>query len=129
MPARWAAVPDCERPNKWREAMDDEDCAFEKKQKKLERELAKDGKKIRDRNPYKELIPQLQTLDDFLAANGKAAKREKALVVKFYSRQCNACLRIAAKYVRGADVPRTGRGGAVAATRIFRGQVVGLRRG
>ena len=39
-------------------------------------------------------------LDDFLKANAHAQSREKALVVKFYSRQCRACLRIAAKYRR-----------------------------
>ena len=94
IPARWQKVPDCERPNKWRELMDDEDCKFEKQQKKLLGE----GKKIND--PYVEIIPQLKTLDDFLKANAHAQSREKALVVKFYSRQCRACLRIAAKYRR-----------------------------
>ena len=74
--------------------MDDEDCKFEKQQKKLLGE----GKKIND--PYVEIIPQLKTLDDFLKANAHAQSREKALVVKFYSRQCRACLRIAAKYRR-----------------------------
>ena len=44
IPARWQKVPDCERPNKWRELMDDEDCKFEKQQKKLLGE----GKKIND---------------------------------------------------------------------------------
>ena len=84
-----------ERPNKWRELMDDEDCKFEKQQKKL---LLGEGKKIND--PYVEIITQLETLDDFLQANAHAQAREKALVVKFYSRQCRACLRIAAKYRR-----------------------------
>ena len=70
------------------------DCKFEKQQKKLLGE----GKKIND--PYVEIIPQLKTLDDFLKANAHAQSREKALVVKFYSRQCRACLRIAAKYRR-----------------------------
>ena len=94
IPARWQKVPDCERPNKWREVLDEEDCKFEKQQKKLLGE----GKKIND--PYVEIIPQLRTLDDFLKANAHAQAREKALVVKFYSRQCRACLRIAAKYRR-----------------------------
>ena len=94
IPMRWQKVPDCERPNKWREVLDEEDCKFEKQQKKLLGE----GKKIND--PYVEIIPQLNTLDDFLKANAHAQAREKALVVKFYSRQCRACLRIAAKYRR-----------------------------
>ena len=94
IPMRWQKVPDCERPNKWREVLDEEDCKFEKQQKKLLGE----GKKIND--PYVEIIPQLKTLDDFLKANAHAQAREKALVVKFYSRQCRACLRIAAKYRR-----------------------------
>lgn len=98
LPSRWQKVPDCERPQKWREVFDDEDCKFEKTQKKLEKEAEVQGKKIND--PYVEIIPQLKTLDDFLKANALAQERQKAIVVKFYSRQCRACLRIAAKYRR-----------------------------
>ena len=98
LPSRWQKVPDCERPQKWREVFDNEDCKFEKKQKKLDKEAEVQGKKIND--PYVEIIPQLKTLDDFLKANALAQKRQKAIVVKFYSRQCRACLRIAAKYRR-----------------------------
>jgi len=64
-------------------------------------EAAKVSEDIRavSRN-YTELVPTLLTMDDFVAANLRAAGGNRLVVVKFYSKQCRACLRIAAKYRR-----------------------------
>ena len=39
-------------------------------------------------------------MDDFLAACERGRKSNRLVVVKFYSKRCRACLRIAAKYRR-----------------------------
>ena len=39
-------------------------------------------------------------MDDFIEVNEKAAKEDRLVVVKFYSKGCRACLRIAAQYRR-----------------------------
>ena len=114
IPARWKKLHDCERPNKWRELLDDEDCATYNLYRDefadgpgaalaiSERAAAEASKKVNanmSRN-YTELVPTLKTLDEFLEANERAEKERRLVVVKFYSRKCRACLRIAAKYRR-----------------------------
>ncbi|EOD06142.1 hypothetical protein EMIHUDRAFT_204762 [Emiliania huxleyi CCMP1516] len=49
---------------------------------------------------WRELVPSLVTVEQFLAANERAEARGRLLAVKFYSQRCRACLRIAAKYRR-----------------------------
>ena len=49
---------------------------------------------------YSDLVPHLASIDDFLSASRSAVQQNKMLVVKFYSKRCRACLRIAAKYRR-----------------------------
>ena len=47
---------------------------------------------------YQELVPNLVTFEDFLEANERAEESGKLVIVKFYSKKCRACLRIAALY-------------------------------
>ena len=49
---------------------------------------------------YKDLVPQLVSLKDFIEANAISNVRDRLVVVKFYSRQCQACMKIAALYRR-----------------------------
>jgi len=107
MPARWKNVHDCERPSRWREQLDDEDCKV--RLEELERGGASDdGQVVYDvggsssgaDSGYSDLVPHLASIDDFLSASRSAVQQNKMLVVKFYSKRCRACLRIAAKYRR-----------------------------
>jgi len=117
IPPRWRKLHDCDRPSKWRELLDEEDCkifnlhrqdfedgpgaAIAIAERTAAAEAAKVSEDIRavSRN-YTELVPTLLTMDDFVAANLRAAGGNRLVVVKFYSKQCRACLRIAAKYRR-----------------------------
>jgi thiol-disulfide isomerase/thioredoxin len=96
MPARWAKVHDCERPTRWREALDDHDCQLLKE----EETATRTGRPAPAGTNYTELIPPLSSLDGFLAAAAASERRDRLVVVKFYSRQCRACRRIAARYRR-----------------------------
>ena len=49
---------------------------------------------------YDDVVPNLVTMSEFLAANALAAENDRLMVLKFYSKRCPACLRIAAKYRR-----------------------------
>ena len=49
---------------------------------------------------YKDVVPQLISLQDFIEANQISDVRRRLVVVKYYSPQCKACLKIAAKYRR-----------------------------
>jgi hypothetical protein len=103
MPARWKNVHDCERPSRWREQLDDEDCKI-----RLEQLKSGDAQVVYDvggsssgaDSGYSDLVPNLVSMEDFLSASRGAARQNKMLVVKFYSMRCRACLRIAANYRR-----------------------------
>jgi hypothetical protein len=109
IPARWANVHDCERPAKWREALDEEDC---KTWRLFQCSSNPDGDgceifdEPQDRKPttkkrkYTDLVPNLETMAEVQAANEAAAERKQIVVLKFYSKSCRACQRIAAKYRR-----------------------------
>ena len=95
MPKRWSKVHDCERPKRWREEyVDDEDCQGYVSGEEFERRA---GAKS---SPYLETIGTITTLDDFYAAVARSAESDRLFVLKFYSKSCRACLRIAAKYRR-----------------------------
>ena len=49
---------------------------------------------------YTDVIGEIVTLDDFYAAAASSAESDRLFVLKFYSKSCRACLRIAAKYRR-----------------------------
>uniref|UniRef100_A0A7S0LBH7 Thioredoxin domain-containing protein n=1 Tax=Coccolithus braarudii TaxID=221442 RepID=A0A7S0LBH7_9EUKA len=95
IPARWEKVHDCQRPARWREVLiTDEDCLLHKQEEELKAAAsAKAG-------VYGERVVTLLTMDDFLEANALGMKRGRLVAVKFYSKRCRACLRIAAKYRR-----------------------------
>jgi hypothetical protein len=111
MPDRWRKVHDCERPTKWRQSMDDDDCEL------YELELAS-GRPTGQwsqgtvaavwkrlgrpawRRKYTEVVPQLTTMEELLDRAAKAAAHDRLLIVKAYSNRCRACVRIAAKYRR-----------------------------
>ena len=78
-------------------SVDDEDCALARDVAVAEAAAVRAGRAPQN---YTELVPPLVTVADFLAANARSECRRKAVVVKFYSKQCRACLRIAAKYRR-----------------------------
>lgn len=107
MPARWKNVHDCERPSRWREQLDDEDCKVRLDQLKSGA-TSDDGQVVYDvggsssgaDSGYSDLVPNLVSTEDFLSASRRAARQNKMLVVKFYSMRCRACLRIAANYRR-----------------------------
>ena len=110
LPDRWRKVHDCDRPKKWRELLDEEDCEifhmyrdeFEPgpgavvdiKRAAARRLLSAEEKK------YTQLVPSLATMDEFLDAARTSEQNGRLMVVKFYSRHCRTCLRIAAKYRR-----------------------------
>ena len=122
IPDRWKNKHDCDRPSKWRELLDDEDCRiyqlhrdeFEEgpgaavaiaeraaavaDQAVEEEAKAKLTKEVSRK--YTTLVPTLTTMDEFLEANRVSAETGRLMVVKFYSKNCRACLRIAAKYRR-----------------------------
>ena len=112
MPPRWINVHDCDRPSRWRRYYDDEDCrvwlTFRGEKLDDNDEICDDdcaAEKVRvDRakrkTPYTELVPNLVTINDFLRANQRANANGKILTVKFFSRKCRTCLRIAAQYRR-----------------------------
>ena len=97
MPARWLNVHDCERPRRWREEfIDDEDCKTH-----LEQQAAGGGGAAAPKSSnYTDVIGEIVTLDDFYAAAASSAESDRLFVLKFYSKSCRACLRIAAKYRR-----------------------------
>ena len=107
IPARWAKLHDCERPAKWREALDEEDCKTwrlyncQNNPDAEECELVYD---VLDSKPkkkkYDDLVPNLNSLNEVTAATEHATSRDKLVIFKFYSKSCRACLRIAAKYRR-----------------------------
>ena len=120
IPDRWRKVHDCDRPAKWRELLDDEDCrifnahrdefedgpgaavaiaerAAAEASERVDVEGAARGSTSRK---YQDLVPTLVTMDDFLDVNAAADKAGRLVIVKFYSNKCRACLRIAAKYRR-----------------------------
>jgi len=86
IPPRWRKLHDCDRPSKWRELLDEEDCkifnlhrqdfedgpgaAIAIAERTAAAEAAKVSEDIRavSRN-YTELVPTLLTMDDFVAAN------------------------------------------------------------
>lgn len=123
IPPRWRKLHDCDRPAKWRELLDDEDCrvflrhrdsfaegpgaavaiaervAVEEAEATAT-EIAANAQTREVSRKYTELVPTLTTMDDFVAVNARAARENRLIVVKFYSKGCRACLRIAAKYRR-----------------------------
>lgn len=52
------------------------------------------------RRKYSQVVPQLSTMEEFLAANRRAAGRDRLLVIVAYSHRCKACKRIASKFRR-----------------------------
>ena len=113
VPHRWKKVHECERPTKWRESMSDEDCEVYE----LELAAGRIESAGRDvvlerrrrflalgrpgwRRKYSQVVPQLSTMEEFLAANRRAAARDRLLVLVAYSHRCKACKRIASKYRR-----------------------------
>lgn len=107
MPARWAGIHDCERPSRWREALDEEDCktwrlfsCATNPSAECEPFYGDNDSSKPVKKKYAELVPNINTMDDVVKANALAASRKKLVVIKFYSTQCRACLRIAAKYRR-----------------------------
>ena len=63
--------------------------------------------RLRWRRKYSQVVPQLSTMDEFLAANRRAAGRDRLLVVVAYAQHCKACKRIASKYRRLASTVDT----------------------
>ena len=120
VPHRWQKVHECERPTKWRESMSDEDCEVYE----LELAAGRTESAGRDivlerrrrflalgrpgwRRKYSQVVPQLSTMEEFLAANRRAAGRDRLLVIVAYSHRCKACKRIASKFRRLASVVDT----------------------
>ena len=116
VPHRWQKVHECERPTKWRQSMSDEDCEVYE----LELAAGRTESAGRDivlerrrrflalgrpgwRRKYSQVVPQLSTMDEFLAANRRAAGRDRLLVIVAYSHRCKACKRIASKFRRLAS--------------------------
>lgn len=116
IPHRWRKLHDCDRPIRWRELLDEEDCRiydlhrdeFEAgpgaavliAEKRAAADVASVDSMLAPSRSYKELVPSLSTVDDFLAANERGRQTGRLVVVKFYSKKCRACLRIAALYRR-----------------------------
>ena len=117
IPDRWRKVHDCDRPAKWRELLDDEDCRIFNAHRDefedgpgaavaiAERAAAEASERVdvegaSTSRKYQDLVPTLVTMDDFLDVNARADKAGRLVIVKFYSNKCRACLRIAAKYRR-----------------------------
>ncbi len=112
MPKRWAKVHDCDRPVRWREEHDEEDCKIYRDEQAREQrgggaaDSAGGGSKpykyagVNSKPGYTDLVPKLVTMEEFLKANAESSARGHLMVVKFYSKRCRACLRIAAKYRR-----------------------------
>ena len=120
VPHRWQKVHECERPTKWRESMSDEDCEVYE----LELAAGRTESAGRDivlerrrrflalgrpgwRRKYSQVVPQLSTMEEFLAANRRAAGRDRLLVIVAYTHRCKACKRIASKFRRLASVVDT----------------------
>jgi len=102
MPKRWNYVHDCDRPARWRETFDDEGCKvyLQGGQDDVARVPDVGGSSSGADSGYTELVPSLASMEDFVAANQRAASHNKLLIVKFWSKRCRACLRIAANYRR-----------------------------
>ena len=115
VPHRWQSVHECERPAKWRESMSHEDCEVYElelaagrtesagrdivlERRRRFRALGRPGW----RRKYSQVVPQLSTMDEFLAANRRAAARDRLLVIVAYSHRCKACKRIASKFRRSS---------------------------
>ena len=111
MPERWRKVPVCDRPNRWREGVSQEECdaaagrpTRKKAASMVPGELSPSDLGTTPAAPpstnYKDVVPQLISLQDFIEANQISDVRRRLVVVKYYSPQCKACLKIAAKYRR-----------------------------
>ena len=106
VPRRWSSVHDCERPVKWREALDEEDCKIWR----LHGEEAMQGltnvptkviaQQVNKPTRYTDLVPSLYSPSDLVSVCSKSSGLARLVVVKFYSKKCRLCLRIAAKYRR-----------------------------
>ena len=120
VPPRWQKVHECERPKKWRETMSDEDCEVYElelaagRAESAGRDVVLERRRrflaigrLRWRRKYSQVVPQLSTMDEFLAANRRAADRDRLLVVVAYAQHCKACKRIASKYRRLASTVDT----------------------
>lgn len=90
MPMRWMKVHDCERPVRWRETFDEEQCNVYLKGLKAGSTLSRHAKEdakgpmqtaSRD-SGYTNLVPNLKSLEEFLEANRRGAAHDKLVVVK-----------------------------------------------
>ena len=107
MPPRWRDAHDCDRPARWREALDEEDCKSWRLFSCRDNPDAEECMVFEAETPkrsvaYTDLVPNLYTLEQVLEAQAYSSQRGKLTVIKFYSKSCRACLRIAAKYRRVA---------------------------
>ena len=97
MPRRFLHVHDCERPRKWRQTHSDEECEIYELESAAKRHASHEEPRTAR---YGDVVPHLATMEAFLQANGRAAERERVVVVLFYARDCAENLRIAARYRR-----------------------------
>ncbi|KAL3926602.1 MAG: hypothetical protein SGPRY_003224 [Prymnesium sp.] len=100
MPSRWKNVHECERPLRWREEMDEEACQTYVNATSSDLSPEDAATSAEDIKAYSTVVPPLLSIEEFLQANARAVASGKLVVVKFYSKQCPACLRIAAKFRR-----------------------------
>ena len=129
IPKRWAKVPECERPKRWREKFDEDDCKiyFEHGEDAMLGKVSIDSDGVSSESHgshvsggatletssgsdnqiasgksrrYTEVIASLNTTDDLLKASARSSDAARLIVVKFYSKKCRMCYRIAAKYRR-----------------------------
>ena len=89
---------DCDRPTRWRQYLiTDEDCKLHA-ENEADLEAASRAARAGGSAPYSEMVPQIVSIEDFIAANDFARRGGRLLAIKFYSKRCRACMRIAAKY-------------------------------
>ena len=103
MPKRWAALHECERPARWREKYDAEDCKIygEFGQDAVEGRVSTTiGSSIGKPRKYTDIVQTLNTTEDLLRVAAQSSGEARLIVVKFYSKKCRMCYRIAAKYRR-----------------------------
>ena len=141
IPSRWLQIHDCDRPQRWREIMDEEDCIIYREHgsdheyfRQSPKEDNFDYSQIKHNfhppgqapavdaaaaaaaaasepgtsthvtdvaaavAPGRNLVPTLETNEGFLSACRIAARSDKLVLVKFFSKKCRTCVRMAPKF-------------------------------
>merc|ERR1712216_148645 len=85
LPARWRSVHDCDRPKRWRESMDEEECHV--MHKTAESPSTTSPRTAHIVFGYADVKP-LASMGDFEQACQRASHQDKLVLIKVHSKRC-----------------------------------------